>query len=119
MRAAILNGTLKRSPQTSNTDSLASNVAGALRDRGVDEVTQIRLVDDDVKPGVESDMELREGLGAPDRRRRRAQPRGDRPGGAGPPDPQVAERLSRPPPRVGSLTAMTQSRRDPRSARGT
>jgi hypothetical protein len=72
MRAAILNGTLKRSPQTSNTDSLASNVAGALRDRGVDEVTQNRLVDHDVKPGVESDMELREGLDAPDRRRRAA-----------------------------------------------
>jgi multimeric flavodoxin WrbA len=56
MRATILNGTLKRSPDTSNTEGLASYVAGALRERGVDEVTHIRLVDHDVKPGVESDM---------------------------------------------------------------
>ena len=56
MRALILNGTLKPSPQTSNTEGLARYVAGALRERGVDEVTQIRLVDHDVKPGVESDM---------------------------------------------------------------
>jgi multimeric flavodoxin WrbA len=56
MRATILNGTLKPSPDTSNTEGLASYVAGALRERGVDEVTHIRLVDHDVKPGVESDM---------------------------------------------------------------
>ena len=56
MRATILNGTLKPSPDTSNTEGLASYVAGALRDRGVDEVTHIRLVDHDVRPGVESDM---------------------------------------------------------------
>jgi multimeric flavodoxin WrbA len=56
MRATILNGTLKPSPDTSNTEGLASYVAGALRERGVDEVTHIRLVDHDVKPGVESDL---------------------------------------------------------------
>jgi multimeric flavodoxin WrbA len=56
MRVTILNGTLKPSPDTSNTEGLASYVAGALRERGVDEVTHIRLVDHDVKPGVESDM---------------------------------------------------------------
>ena len=56
MRATILNGTLKPSPGTSNTEGLASYVAGALRERGVDEVTHIRLVDHDVKLGVESDM---------------------------------------------------------------
>jgi multimeric flavodoxin WrbA len=56
MRATILNGTLKPSPHTSNTEGLASYVAGALRERGVDEVTHIRLVDHDIRPGVESDM---------------------------------------------------------------
>jgi multimeric flavodoxin WrbA len=56
MRATILNGTLKPSPGTSNTEALAGYVAQALRDCGVDEVTQIRLVDHDVRPGVESDM---------------------------------------------------------------
>jgi multimeric flavodoxin WrbA len=56
MRALILNGTLKPSPQTSNTEGLASYVTARLRDRGVEEVTQIRLVDHDVKPGVQSDM---------------------------------------------------------------
>src|SRR5215207_1502794 len=56
MRAIILNGTLKPSPQTSNTEALAGYLAGALRDRGVEELTQIRLVDHDVEPGVQSDM---------------------------------------------------------------
>jgi multimeric flavodoxin WrbA len=56
MRATIINGTLKPSPATSNTEGLASYVAGALRERGVEEVTHVRLVDHDVKPGVESDM---------------------------------------------------------------
>src|SRR5215210_2740511 len=56
MDAVILNGTLKRSPETSNTEGLAGFVADALRGHGVEGVTQVRLADHDVKPGVESDM---------------------------------------------------------------
>ena len=55
MRATILNCTLKPSPETSNTEALASVVIEALEAEGV-ECETIRVVDHDVKPGVESDM---------------------------------------------------------------
>ncbi|MGW0662906.1 flavodoxin family protein [Streptodolium elevatio] len=55
MRALIINCTLKPSPQDSNTHALASVVADALRERGV-EVDDVRAVDLDIKPGVESHM---------------------------------------------------------------
>lgn len=55
MRALIINCTLKPSPQDSNTHALASVVADAMRERGV-EVTDVRAVDFDIKPGVSSDM---------------------------------------------------------------
>ena len=55
MRATILNCTLKPSPGRSNTEALAAIVAGALEERDV-ETEIIRIVDLDVRPGVESDM---------------------------------------------------------------
>ena len=55
MRALVLNCTLKPSPQPSNTEQLAGVVVAALREQGV-EVETVRLVDHDVKPGVESDL---------------------------------------------------------------
>jgi multimeric flavodoxin WrbA len=55
MRALILNCTLKPSPEGSNTEALAGVVGGALAEAGV-EVDWVRVVDHDVKPGVESDM---------------------------------------------------------------
>ena len=55
MRATVLNCTLKPSPETSNTDAVADLVAGALRSRDVT-VEAVRVVDHEVKPGVESDM---------------------------------------------------------------
>jgi multimeric flavodoxin WrbA len=55
MKALIVNCTLKPSPDTSNTEALAEVVAAKLRDEGV-EVSEVRVVDKDVKPGVESDM---------------------------------------------------------------
>jgi multimeric flavodoxin WrbA len=54
MNALFLNCTLKPSPQESNTDRLASVVAEALEAEGVD-VSTIRVVDHDVRPGVTSD----------------------------------------------------------------
>jgi multimeric flavodoxin WrbA len=54
LTAVILNCTLKRSPAPSNTDALASVVADALRERGVD-VESHRVVDRVVHPGVSSD----------------------------------------------------------------
>ncbi|WP_024936633.1 flavodoxin family protein [Actinomadura welshii] len=55
MRAVVINCTLKRSPETSNTEALAAVVEQALRDRGV-EVEGIRAVDLDIPPGVETDL---------------------------------------------------------------
>lgn len=55
MRAVVLNCTLKPTPQDSNTAELASHVVDAMRGQGVD-VDEIRVVDHDVKPGVETDM---------------------------------------------------------------
>jgi multimeric flavodoxin WrbA len=55
VKATILNCTLKPSPEQSNTDVVVQQVAGALRARDV-EVESVRVVDHDVKPGIESDM---------------------------------------------------------------
>ena len=55
MRAVVINCTLKRSPETSNTEALAAVVEEALRDRGV-EVESIRAVDLDIPPGVATDQ---------------------------------------------------------------
>jgi multimeric flavodoxin WrbA len=55
MRAVMLNCTLKPSPEASNTEALARVVLDALAAEGV-ETEAIRVVDHDVKPGVESDM---------------------------------------------------------------
>jgi multimeric flavodoxin WrbA len=55
MKALILNCTLKPSPATSNTEALATVVADKLREEDV-EVREIRVVDKEVKPGVETDM---------------------------------------------------------------
>jgi multimeric flavodoxin WrbA len=54
MKALTLNCTLKRSPEESNTGSLASVVEEALRDHGV-ETGQIRLADHTIEPGVVSE----------------------------------------------------------------
>lgn len=55
MKALIINCTLKPSPETSNTEALAAVVAGKLREEGV-EVTEVRAVDREIRPGVETDM---------------------------------------------------------------
>jgi multimeric flavodoxin WrbA len=55
MRALVLNCTLKPSPDTSNTEALARVVSEALEAEGVTTET-VRVVDHDVKPGVENDM---------------------------------------------------------------
>lgn len=55
MRALVLNCTLKPSPATSNTQALANIVIEALEGHGVN-VETIRLVDHDIRPGVETDM---------------------------------------------------------------
>ncbi|CAN5550671.1 flavodoxin family protein [soil metagenome] len=55
MKALALNCTLKPSPEPSNTEALLGVVLGALQAGGVETET-IRVVDRDVRPGVESDM---------------------------------------------------------------
>jgi multimeric flavodoxin WrbA len=55
MKALILNCSLKPSPEPSNTAALAKVAADALREKKV-EVTEVRLVDHEIKPGVETDM---------------------------------------------------------------
>ncbi len=55
MRATLLNCTLKPGPEDSNTQMLADHVIEAMSERGV--TTEVfRLVDLDVRPGVETDM---------------------------------------------------------------
>lgn len=54
MRALCLNCTLKRSPEPSNTESLAAVVLDRLRAEGV-EVDDVRVVDHQVEPGVVSE----------------------------------------------------------------
>ncbi|MFB4296819.1 flavodoxin family protein [Actinomadura sp. NTSP31] len=55
MRALVINCTLKRSPETSNTEALAAVVEEELRARGV-KVESIRAVDLDIPPGVQTDL---------------------------------------------------------------
>ena len=55
MKSLILNCSLKASPEPSNTAALAMVVADTLREKDV-EVTEVRLVDHEIKPGVETDM---------------------------------------------------------------
>jgi multimeric flavodoxin WrbA len=54
MRAVCLNCTLKRSPEESNTESLAEVVLAALREEGV-HTDVIRLADHVIEPGVVSE----------------------------------------------------------------
>jgi multimeric flavodoxin WrbA len=55
MNALIINCTLKPSPETSNTEALTKVVTDKLRQEKV-EVTEVRAVDREIKPGVETDM---------------------------------------------------------------
>lgn len=55
LRACVINCTLKRSPETSNTQGLADNAIAIWREHGVD-VDVIRAVDHDIAPGVYDDM---------------------------------------------------------------
>jgi multimeric flavodoxin WrbA len=55
MRAVVLNCTLKPSPETSSTEALARVVIRELEQGGAS-VDLVRLVDLNIKPGVESDM---------------------------------------------------------------
>jgi multimeric flavodoxin WrbA len=55
MRALVLNCTLKRSPAASSCDVLAGQVLTAMSAFGVSGEV-VRVVDFDVKPGVEADM---------------------------------------------------------------
>ncbi|MFI0449966.1 flavodoxin family protein [Actinomadura sp. 6N118] len=54
MRAVVINCTLKRSPEQSNTEALAAVVIEELRERKV-EVETIRAVDLNIPPGVNTD----------------------------------------------------------------
>lgn len=56
LRALTLNCTLKPSPADSSCDLLAAQVLAALAEHGVDGGEIVRVVDHDVKPGVETDM---------------------------------------------------------------
>ena len=55
LRALVLNCTLSSSPTPSSTDKLGQEVLDALAEHGV-EGSMIRVVDRDVRPGVELDM---------------------------------------------------------------
>ena len=55
IRALALNCTLKTSPATSSTELLADQVLAAIAGHGA-QVEQVRVVDHDVKPGVDADM---------------------------------------------------------------
>lgn len=55
LRALFLSCTLKRSPERSHTEGLASLSMAIMRDHGV-EVDLVRVVDHDVPPGVYPDM---------------------------------------------------------------
>jgi multimeric flavodoxin WrbA len=54
MKALILNCTLKRSPEVSNTEALARVLVEAWRQEGIDSEI-VRLVDLKIEPGVKSD----------------------------------------------------------------
>jgi len=55
MRAVVLNCTLKPSPEPSSTEALANVVIAELEKGGAD-VEMIRLVDLNIRPGVENDI---------------------------------------------------------------
>ncbi|MCS0498590.1 flavodoxin family protein [Protaetiibacter mangrovi] len=55
LTALALNCTLKPSPETSSTEKLAREVLAALADHGVEGELE-RVVDHDIRPGVETDM---------------------------------------------------------------
>jgi multimeric flavodoxin WrbA len=55
VRAVVLNCSLKKSPEPSNTQMLTDHVITALRERGVESRT-FRLADLSIPPGVESDL---------------------------------------------------------------
>ncbi|TQS41480.1 flavodoxin family protein [Cryptosporangium phraense] len=55
MRALVLNCTLKPSPEPSNTEALARVVTDELAANGV-QIEFVRVVDHNVKPGVETDL---------------------------------------------------------------
>jgi multimeric flavodoxin WrbA len=55
MRATILNCTLKPSPEESSTEALSGVLHGGLERRGVSTET-LRVVDFEIKPGIETDM---------------------------------------------------------------
>ena len=55
MKATIINCTLKPSPEESNTEALLKVLTEALESHDI-ECEQIRAVDLDLKPGVETDM---------------------------------------------------------------
>jgi multimeric flavodoxin WrbA len=55
LRAIVFNGTLKRSPEVSNTDGLVAIVRGIFERVGV-EFEEIRTVDRDIPPGMRPDM---------------------------------------------------------------
>lgn len=52
----VLNCSLKPSPAPSSTHKLAGELVDALADHGVASAGEVRVVDFDVKPGVEKDM---------------------------------------------------------------
>jgi multimeric flavodoxin WrbA len=55
MKALVINCTLKKSPEKSNTEALAEVVIDKLKAEDV-AVTEVRAVDKDLQPGVETDM---------------------------------------------------------------
>src|SRR5690349_21946209 len=55
LKAMFINCTLKRSPETSNTQGLVDRSVALMRKNGV-EVDQIRAVDHDIATGVRPDM---------------------------------------------------------------
>lgn len=55
LRAVVFNGTLKRSPERSNTDGLLAVVTGILNGVGV-RVDEVRTADHEIPPGVWPDM---------------------------------------------------------------
>ena len=56
MRAIALNCTLSPSPADSSSEQLAQQVLDALASHGVEAAPIVRVVDHDVRPGVELDM---------------------------------------------------------------
>ena len=55
LRAVIFNGTLKRSPEPSQTDGLLAIARGLMERVGV-QVDEVRTVDHEIPPGVWPDM---------------------------------------------------------------